>query len=98
MFVLYRGQPPDYVLKEAKNTNKFFKCVATISTEDSAQVPMSRQSAFQALTEEEYEVVSVSVYFHDDIYDYNLSFTCHCLPFQQTFLIFTLLVMFITHS
>lgn len=63
MFVFYRGQPPDYVLKEAKNTNKFFKCVATVNTEDSGQVLMSRQSAFQPLTEEEYEVVSVSSVF-----------------------------------
>lgn len=60
MFVLYRGQPPDYVLKEAKNTNKFFKCVATVNSEDGGQFPMSRQSAFQPLTEEEFEVVSVS--------------------------------------
>lgn len=64
MFVFHRGQPPDYVLKEAKNTNKFFKCVATVNTEDSGQVPTSRQSAFQPLTEEEYEVVSVSLSLH----------------------------------
>lgn len=56
MIKILGGQPPDYVLKEAKNTNKFFKCVATVNTEDSGQVPWSRQSAFQPLTEEEYEI------------------------------------------
>ncbi|KAF5958954.1 hypothetical protein HYC85_000163 [Camellia sinensis] len=46
-----RGQPPDYVLKEAKNTSKFFKFVGTVNHGES----MSRQSAYQALTEEECE-------------------------------------------
>ncbi|CAK9165990.1 unnamed protein product [Ilex paraguariensis] len=49
------GQPPDYVLKEAKNTTKFFKCIGSVSQEESGQVFISRRSAYQALTEEEYE-------------------------------------------
>lgn len=53
-----RGQPPDYVLKEAKNTSKFFKCVGSVNSEENGQVHISRQSAYQALTEEEYEAVS----------------------------------------
>lgn len=53
-----RGQPPDYLLKEAKNTSKFFKCVGSVNNEESGHLPMNRQSAFQALTEEEYEAVS----------------------------------------
>lgn len=50
-----RGQPPDYVLKEAKTTCKFFKFVGNVNHEE----PMSRRSAYQALTEEEYEAVCV---------------------------------------
>ncbi|THG15358.1 hypothetical protein TEA_029022 [Camellia sinensis var. sinensis] len=57
LFSILRGQPPDYVLKEAKNTSKFFKFVGTVNHGES----MSRQSAYQALTEEECEAVSVHV-------------------------------------
>ncbi|KAM6586465.1 hypothetical protein CsatA_009070 [Cannabis sativa] len=42
------GQPPDYILKEAKNTSKFFKCVGSIHSTENGSV-------YQALTEEEYE-------------------------------------------
>ncbi|KAJ9546123.1 hypothetical protein OSB04_025830 [Centaurea solstitialis] len=34
-------QPPDYVLKEAKNTNKFFKCVGSVNHEESGYVSSS---------------------------------------------------------
>ncbi|CAL5368012.1 unnamed protein product [Camellia sinensis] len=51
MIKILGGQPPDYVLKEAKNTSKFFKFVGTVNHGES----MSRQSAYQALTEEECE-------------------------------------------
>ncbi|XP_038996719.1 dual specificity protein kinase YAK1 homolog isoform X3 [Hibiscus syriacus] len=46
-------QPPDYVLKEAKNTSKFFKCVGSIHNIENGEV--GGRSAYQALTEEEYE-------------------------------------------
>ncbi|KAL2921409.1 Dual specificity protein kinase YAK1-like protein [Bienertia sinuspersici] len=45
-----RSQPPDYLLKEAKSTNKFFKFVGSV---DHASV--GKKSAYQALSEEEYE-------------------------------------------
>ncbi|KAK2977240.1 hypothetical protein RJ640_028445, partial [Escallonia rubra] len=55
MIKIIGGQPPDYVLKEAKNTSKFFKCVGCVNPEVSGQVSLNGQSAYQALTEEEYE-------------------------------------------
>ncbi|MBA0554979.1 hypothetical protein Golob_014049 [Gossypium lobatum] len=47
------GQPPDYVLKEAKNTSKFFKCVGRIHNIGNSEV--CGRSAYRVLTEEEYE-------------------------------------------
>ncbi|XP_019195422.1 PREDICTED: dual specificity tyrosine-phosphorylation-regulated kinase 1B [Ipomoea nil] len=56
MIKILGGQPPDYLLKEAKNTSKFFKCVGSVSYEESSQHTMNRcSSIYQALTEEEYE-------------------------------------------
>lgn len=57
-FFLCRGQPPDYMLKDAKNTSKFFKFVGSINQEECGPGPMSRSSVYQSLTEEEYESVS----------------------------------------
>ncbi|XAR71537.1 Non-specific serine/threonine protein kinase [Bertholletia excelsa] len=51
MIKILGGQPPDYVLKEAKNTSKFFKFVGNVNHEESA----GRRSVFQPLAEEEYE-------------------------------------------
>ncbi|KAI8565314.1 hypothetical protein RHMOL_Rhmol03G0249300 [Rhododendron molle] len=51
MIKILGGQPPDYVLKEAKTTCKFFKFVGNVNHEE----PTSRRSAYKALTEEEYE-------------------------------------------
>ncbi|XP_062119633.1 dual specificity protein kinase YAK1 homolog isoform X1 [Humulus lupulus] len=48
MVKILGGQPPDYILKEAKNTSKFFKCVGSIHSSENGSV-------YQALTEEEYE-------------------------------------------
>lgn len=59
MYALCRGQPPDYILKEAKNTSKFFKCIRSFHHVENAEVSMGGRSAYQALTEEEYEAVSV---------------------------------------
>lgn len=54
-----RGQPPDYVLKEAKNTSKFFKCIGSAHYVDDGEISTAGRSAYQALTEEEYEAVSI---------------------------------------
>ncbi|KAE8733689.1 Serine/threonine-protein kinase ppk15 [Hibiscus syriacus] len=53
MIKILGSQPPDYVLKEAKNTSKFFKCVGSIHNIENGEV--GGRSAYQALTEEEYE-------------------------------------------
>ncbi|XVE81529.1 hypothetical protein DITRI_Ditri15bG0071800 [Diplodiscus trichospermus] len=55
MIEILGGQPPDYVLKEAKNTSKFFKCVGSIHNIEDGEVSVGGRSAYQALTEEEYE-------------------------------------------
>lgn len=55
MIKILGGQPPDYILKDAKNTSKFFKFVGNINQEECGPGPMSRSSVYQALTEEEYE-------------------------------------------
>ncbi|KAL4325671.1 hypothetical protein GQ457_11G014500 [Hibiscus cannabinus] len=52
MIKILGSQPPDYVLKEAKNTSKFFKCIGNIH---SIENEVGGKSAYQALTEEEYE-------------------------------------------
>lgn len=54
MIRILGGQPPDYVLKEAKNTSKFFKCIGSVHV-DNGEFSMGARSAYQALTEEEYE-------------------------------------------
>jgi hypothetical protein len=56
-----RGQPPDYVLKEAKSTSKFFKCIGSVHNIENSDVSTNGRSAYQALTEEEYEAVSVHI-------------------------------------
>lgn len=56
-----RGQPPDYVLKEAKNTSKFFKCIGSVHNIENGEVSVGGRSAYQALSEEEYEAVSVHI-------------------------------------
>ncbi|XP_019054412.1 PREDICTED: probable serine/threonine-protein kinase yakA isoform X2 [Nelumbo nucifera] len=55
LYSVCRGQPPDNVLKEAKNTNKFFKRVGSIYHFENIETTMSGESAYQALTEKEYE-------------------------------------------
>lgn len=56
-----RGQPPDYVLKEAKNTSKFFKCIGSFHHVENGDVSMGGRSAYLALSEEDYEAVSVCI-------------------------------------
>ncbi|CAB4271784.1 unnamed protein product [Prunus armeniaca] len=55
MIEILGGQPPDCVLKEAKNTSKFFKCIRSVHNVENGELSASRKSAYQALTEEEYE-------------------------------------------
>ncbi|XP_062147446.1 dual specificity protein kinase YAK1 homolog [Alnus glutinosa] len=55
MIQILGGQPPDYVLKEAKNTSKFFKCIGSVHNIEHGEVSTNGRSPYQALTEEEYE-------------------------------------------
>ncbi|KAL5767606.1 hypothetical protein ACOSP7_014202 [Xanthoceras sorbifolium] len=55
MIQILGRQPPDYVLKEAKNTSKFFKCVGSVHNMENGEVPMDGRSNYQPLTEIEYE-------------------------------------------
>ncbi|XP_038725253.1 dual specificity protein kinase YAK1 homolog isoform X3 [Tripterygium wilfordii] len=55
MIEILGGQPPDYVLKEAKNTSKFFKCIGTVHNLENGEISRESRSAYQALTVEEYE-------------------------------------------
>ncbi|CAL1361899.1 unnamed protein product [Linum trigynum] len=55
MIEILGGQPPDYVLKEAKNTSKFFKCIGSICNLEGVEASLGGRTAYQALTIEEYE-------------------------------------------
>ncbi|KAK9914736.1 hypothetical protein M0R45_038494 [Rubus argutus] len=55
MIEILGGQPPDYVLKEAKNTCKFFKCIRSVQSVENGDFSATGKSSYQALTEEEYE-------------------------------------------
>ncbi|XP_058000340.1 dual specificity protein kinase YAK1 homolog isoform X3 [Hevea brasiliensis] len=55
MIEILGGQPPDYLLKQAKNTSKFFKCVGSVHNVDNGEVSFGSKNAYQALTVEEYE-------------------------------------------
>ncbi|KAI9073823.1 hypothetical protein K1719_044225 [Acacia pycnantha] len=55
MIEILGGQPPDYVLRDAKNTNKFFKCIGSIQNGESSEISTNGRSSYQALTEDEYE-------------------------------------------
>jgi len=57
-----RGQPPDYVLRDAKNSSKFFKCVGSLQNIESSDSSKNGRSLYQALTVEEYETVSLVCY------------------------------------
>lgn len=57
-FIFNRGQPPDYVLKEAKHTSKFFKFIGGFHNEN-GEISASGRSTFQALKAEEFEAVSL---------------------------------------
>ncbi|KAJ0234433.1 Dual specificity protein kinase YAK1 [Hirschfeldia incana] len=55
MIEILGKQPPDYVLKEAENTNKFFKCVGSVHNLGNGGTYGGLKSAYMALTEEEFE-------------------------------------------
>ncbi|KAG8649925.1 dual specificity protein kinase YAK1 homolog [Manihot esculenta] len=55
MVEILGGQPPDNLLKEAKNTSKFFKCIGNVHNAGDGEVSFDGKSAYQALTVEEYE-------------------------------------------
>ncbi|KAE9614509.1 hypothetical protein Lal_00012119 [Lupinus albus] len=55
MIKILGGQPPDYVLREAKNTSKFFKCIGSLQNIDKSESSKNGRSVYQALTEDEYE-------------------------------------------
>ncbi|XP_043816000.1 dual specificity protein kinase YAK1 homolog isoform X2 [Manihot esculenta] len=55
MIEILGGQPPDYLLKEAKNTSKFFKCIGSVHNVDNGEASFGSRSAYQALSVEEYE-------------------------------------------
>lgn len=56
MIKILGGKPPDYILRKAKNTNKFFKFMGSINHEESSQNPRSHCSLYQVLTEEEHAI------------------------------------------
>ncbi|CAF2270951.1 unnamed protein product, partial [Brassica napus] len=55
MIEILGKQPPDYVLKEAEHTNKFFKCVGSVHNLGNGGTYGGLKSAYMALTEEEFE-------------------------------------------
>ncbi|KAL7100475.1 hypothetical protein ACP275_08G000200 [Erythranthe tilingii] len=54
MIKILGGQPPDHILRKAKNTSKFFKFIGSINHEERDQNHRSSCSMFQVLTEDEY--------------------------------------------
>ncbi|KAL6552905.1 hypothetical protein OROGR_006747 [Orobanche gracilis] len=54
MIKILGGEPPDYILRKAKNAGKFFKFVGSISHEEIDQNHKSNYTMYQILTEEEY--------------------------------------------
>jgi len=57
LWIYCRGQPPDYVLRDAKNTSKFFKCIGNLQNIEISEGSKTGR-VYQALTAEEYEAVS----------------------------------------
>ncbi|XP_014508647.1 uncharacterized protein LOC106768171 [Vigna radiata var. radiata] len=55
MIEILGGQPPDYLLRDAKNSSKFFKCVGSLQNIESSENSKNGRSLYQALTVEEYE-------------------------------------------
>lgn len=55
MITTLGGQPPDHVLKEAKNTSKFFKRIGSGHNFENDEICMGERSGYQPLTAEEYE-------------------------------------------
>ncbi|XXG66720.1 hypothetical protein AAC387_Pa06g0241 [Persea americana] len=55
MIEILGGQPPDYILRIAKNTDKFFKRIGSIHQLEDDEPFNGGRSSYKLLTEEEYE-------------------------------------------
>ncbi|URE39949.1 Protein kinase domain [Musa troglodytarum] len=55
MIQILGGQPPDNLLRDSKNTIKFFKHVGSIYCLENDETPKELTSAYRVLTEDEYE-------------------------------------------
>eukprot|EP00252_Welwitschia_mirabilis_P027273 TRINITY_DN9318_c0_g1_i1.p1 TRINITY_DN9318_c0_g1~~TRINITY_DN9318_c0_g1_i1.p1 ORF type:complete len:1022 (-),score=206.92 TRINITY_DN9318_c0_g1_i1:595-3660(-) len=72
MVQILRDQPPDHILKSAKNTSKYFKLVGSSSQLGENQAQEGQRSAYHLLSESEYEAremrkpVSGKRYFNYD--------------------------------
>ncbi|XXG43972.1 hypothetical protein AAC387_Pa01g3883 [Persea americana] len=55
MIEILGGQPPDHILRSAKNTPKFFRCIGSIHGLEDGEVYSGGRSVFQIRSEEEYE-------------------------------------------
>eukprot|EP01018_Ginkgo_biloba_P007860 Gb_33266 [translate_table: standard] len=55
MIEILGGQPPDHILKSAKNTSKYFKHVGASSRLDENRAGEGQQTVYHFLTESEYE-------------------------------------------
>ncbi|XP_051138035.1 dual specificity protein kinase YAK1 homolog isoform X2 [Andrographis paniculata] len=54
MIKILGGQPPDHILRKAKNTSKFFKYIGSINHEERDHYQRNNCNMYQVLTEEEY--------------------------------------------
>ncbi|KAI4340804.1 hypothetical protein MLD38_025607 [Melastoma candidum] len=55
MIKILGGQPPDYLLKEAKNASKFFKCVGNVHDLENMGASVGCKSIYHPLSEDEHE-------------------------------------------
>lgn len=78
LWIYCRGQPPDYLLRDAKNTSKFFKCIGSLQSIENSESAHTA-SVYQALTGEEYEAVC---------------FICYCFSAQSLSKMNTLQIIF----
>lgn len=82
LLILYSGQPPDDLLRDAKDTDKFFKHVGSIYRLEDDEVCKGIASAYRVLTEEEYEAVSLGIIMLNIFFCY-ASLVLTCLPIDK---------------
>ncbi|WOL09496.1 hypothetical protein Cni_G18249 [Canna indica] len=75
MIEILGGQPPDSLLRDAKNTSKFFKHVGSIYRLEHDETSTGVPSAYRILTEDEYESVSS---LSSDTFVEDNNFICFC--------------------